>query len=150
VVETEMHLFSWEVNHHTVAWHAYKADATAHAKSHHFHFLTFQPSLLFATHCATPVSHSMAKETAHDLRLTDKPTDDEAQSDSGMESVALMTSSSPTLAVVKMADGQIPELLDFFKKTIVTEEERQDYHDFDWLSGNLLSTIPTIHDSTVI
>jgi hypothetical protein len=35
-----------------------------------------------------------------------------------------------TPAAIKMADGKIPELSDFFKKITVTEEERKAYHDF--------------------
>jgi hypothetical protein len=72
-----------------------------------------------------------------------------------VESVALATSSSPTLATIKMADRKVPEMSDFFKKTIVTEEERRAYYRFGWLTGNLISTIPevdvpTVHDSTII
>jgi hypothetical protein len=44
---------------------------------------------------------------------------------------------------------------DFFNKTIVTEEERLAYHNFSWLTGNLISMISevdisTVHDSTTI
>jgi hypothetical protein len=46
-------------------------------------------------------------------------------------------------------DGEIPELADFFKKTIVTEADRQTYHDLDWLSGNLISFIPEVDVPTV-
>jgi hypothetical protein len=46
-----------------------------------------------------------------------------------MESATMATSSSPTRGVIKMDDGEIPELMDFFKKTIVTEADRQVYHD---------------------
>jgi hypothetical protein len=54
-----------------------------------------------------------------------------------------------------MADRKVSEMSDFFKKTTVTEEERLAYHSFDWLTGNLISTIPEvdvpiIHDSTII
>jgi hypothetical protein len=72
-----------------------------------------------------------------------------------VESVAQVTSSSPTLAATKMADRKIPEMRDFFKKTTVTKEERLAYHRFGWLTGNLISTmpevdIPIVHDSTTI
>jgi hypothetical protein len=56
----------------------------------------------------------------------------------------MVTSSSSTHGVIKMDDGEIPELADFFKKTIVTEADRQAYHDLDWLSGNLISFIPEV------
>jgi hypothetical protein len=97
----------------------------------------------------------MAMETAHDFPITDKPAGDDAQSDSGAESVAPTTSSSPTLAATKMADRKITEMSDFFGKTTVTEEERQAYHGFSWLTGNLISTIPkvdvpTVHNFTIV
>jgi hypothetical protein len=97
----------------------------------------------------------MAMETAHDFPINDKPAGDDTQSDSGAVSVALATSSSPTLAATKMADRKIPEMSDFFEKTTVTEEERQAYHEFSWLTGNLISMIrevdiPTVHDSTIV
>ena len=48
-----------------------------------------------------------------------------------------------------MADGEIPELTDFFKKTTVTENDRQAYHDCGWLTGNLISFIPEVDVPTV-
>jgi hypothetical protein len=48
-----------------------------------------------------------------------------------------------------MDDGEIPEFADFFKKTIVTEADRQAYHDLGWLSGNLISFIPEVDVPTV-
>jgi hypothetical protein len=67
----------------------------------------------------------------------------------------MATSSSPTHGVIKMDDGEIPELTDFFKKTIVTDVDRKAYHDLGWLSGNLISFIPevdvpTVEGSTVV
>jgi hypothetical protein len=54
-----------------------------------------------------------------------------------------------------MADRNVPEMSDFFKKTTVTEEDHLAYHRFGWLTSNLLSTIPeidvsTVHDSTIV
>jgi hypothetical protein len=54
-----------------------------------------------------------------------------------------------------MAKGEIPELTDFFKKVIVTEDDHRVYHDCGWLTGNLVSFIPevdvpTIEGSTII
>jgi hypothetical protein len=43
-----------------------------------------------------------------------------------------------------MDEGEIPELADFFKKTIVTKTDRQAYHDLGCLSGNLISFIPEV------
>jgi hypothetical protein len=72
-----------------------------------------------------------------------------------MESAAMATSSSPTRGIIKMDDGEIPELADFFKKTIITEADRKAYYDLGWLSGNLISFIsevdvPTVEGSTVL
>jgi ABC-type phosphate/phosphonate transport system substrate-binding protein len=116
------------------------------------HSFTFQ---LFAACYTALVSHSMATETTHDLPITDKPAGDEAQSDYRVESTAPVISSSPTLAATKIADRKVPEMSDFFKKTTITEEERQAYHRFSWLTGNLISMIPkvdvpTVHDSTIV
>jgi hypothetical protein len=116
------------------------------------HSFAFQ---LFTACCIALISHSMAAETTHDLPIADAPAGDDAQSDSGAESAASVTSSSPTLAATKMVDRKVPEMSDFFKKTTVTEEERLAYHSFGWLTGNLISTIPevnvpTVHDSTTI
>jgi hypothetical protein len=54
-----------------------------------------------------------------------------------------------------MAEGEIPELTDFLKKTIVTEDDRRAYHNHEWLTGNLVSFIPevdvpTIEGSTIL
>jgi hypothetical protein len=70
--------------------------------------------------------------------------DDDCRYNSATESAAMVTSSSPTRGVIKMDDGEILELADFFKKTIVTEADRQAYHDLGWLSGNLISFIPEV------
>jgi hypothetical protein len=61
----------------------------------------------------------------------------------------MVTSSSPTRGVIKIDDGKIPELSDFFKKTIITEVDRKAYHDLGWLSGNLISFIPEVDVRTV-
>jgi hypothetical protein len=75
--------------------------------------------------------------------------DDDSGYNSVTESAAMATSSSPTRGVIKMDDGEIPELADFFKKTIVTKADRQAYHDLGWLSGNLISFIPEVDVPTV-
>jgi hypothetical protein len=116
------------------------------------HSFAFQ---LFGACCTTPVSHFMTVETAQDLPITDKPAAADAQSDSRVESTAPTTFASPTLAATKMADRNVPEMSDFFKKTTVIEEERRAYHRFSWLTGNLISMIPevdvpTVHDSTIV
>jgi hypothetical protein len=96
------------------------------------HSFSFQ---LFTACCTTPISHSIAAETAHNLPITDAPAGDDAQSDSKVESAAPVTSSSPTLSTTKMVDRKVPEMSDFFKKAIVTKEERLAYHSFSWLAA---------------
>jgi hypothetical protein len=70
--------------------------------------------------------------------------DEDSGNDSRAESVAMATSSSLTRGVVKMANGEIPELMNFFKKMTITEDGRKAYHDHGWLVGNLLSFIPEV------
>jgi hypothetical protein len=99
----------------------------------------------------------MADATIHDLAPPVAPSvnNEYSWNDSRVESIAMTTSSSPTRGAAKMADGEIPELMDFFKKTTVTEDDRKAYHDRGWLVGNLLSFIPevdvpTVESSTVL
>jgi hypothetical protein len=90
----------------------------------------------------------VAKEFANNRLLTNPPIDDDARSDSGAESTAMTTSSFLTHDVSLMAKGEIPDLTDFFKKTTVTEEECQSFHDSGWLSGSVI-TIPEVDVPTV-
>jgi hypothetical protein len=65
------------------------------------------------------------------------------------------TTSSLTCGTTLMDKGEILELSDFFKKTSVTDGERQAYHERGWLTGNVISSvnevdIPTIEGSTAI
>jgi hypothetical protein len=75
--------------------------------------------------------------------------DDDSRHDSGAESTAMATSSSPTRGATKMADREIPELTDFFKKTTVTKDDHRAYHDHGWLADNLVSFILEVDVSTV-
>jgi hypothetical protein len=61
----------------------------------------------------------------------------------------VVASSSPTRGATKMAEGEIPELSDFFKKTTMTEDDHRAYHDRGWLTGNLVFFIPEVDVSTV-
>jgi hypothetical protein len=61
----------------------------------------------------------------------------------------MTTSSSPTRGASLMVKGEIPELTDFFKRTTVSEEELQEFHNHGWLIGNVLSTIPEVDVPTV-
>jgi hypothetical protein len=97
----------------------------------------------------------MAEGPAHDPVAANPPADEGTRSDSEVGSTAMTTSSSPTRGTSMMAKGEIPELIDFFKKTSVSEEELQGYHRHGWLTDNVLSSIPevdvpTIHDSSVL
>jgi hypothetical protein len=67
----------------------------------------------------------------------------------------MVASSSPTRGATRMAEGEIFELTDFFKKTTVTEYDHRAYHDRGWLTGNLVSFIlevdvPTVEGSTIL
>jgi hypothetical protein len=100
-------------------------------------------------------SLSMAGEADQNPPVTTESTTDGNKSDSGMESNALATSSSATLAAIKMADNQIPEIANYRKKSNVSEANCQAYHDLGWLTGNLISSIPevdvpTTHDTTMV
>jgi hypothetical protein len=75
--------------------------------------------------------------------------DDDARSNSGVESTAMTISSSLTHNASLMAKGEIPELTNFFKKSTVIEEEHRAFHDRGWLFGNVISTIPDVDVPTV-
>jgi hypothetical protein len=62
------------------------------------------------------------------------------KSDSRTASNISATSSSATVAAIKMANNQIPNISDYWKKTNVSKA----YHDLGWLTGNLISSIPAI------
>jgi hypothetical protein len=55
------------------------------------------------------------------------------------------TSSSVTLATIKMVDKIILDMTDYWKKSSITEGDRQAYHDFSWLTGNLMSSVSNAH-----
>jgi hypothetical protein len=116
------------MNHHAVAFYAYKAECYWACLIPLFLALDF-PSFP-ATRCANFAPHSMPEETATNPPPVNPPiNDDDARNDSGSESAVRATSSSPTRRAALMADGKIPEMFDFFKKTMVTDAERQGYHD---------------------
>jgi hypothetical protein len=73
---------------------------------------------------------------------------DDSGHDSRMKSTMMAASSSLTRGAAKMAEGEISELTDFFKKTTVTNESRA-YHDRGWLTVNLVSFIPEVDVPTV-
>jgi hypothetical protein len=91
----------------------------------------------------------MADTTVHTpaAPVTPSASADDSGHDSGAESAAMAAPS--THGATRMAAGEISELTDFFKKTIVTEDDRRTYHDRGWLTGNLVSFIPEVNVSTV-
>jgi hypothetical protein len=90
----------------------------------------------------------MAEGPSHDPIITNPPADEDTRNDSGAESVAAMASSL-TRGATLMAKGEIPELLDFFKKTSITDSECQACHERGWLTGNVISSIPEVDIPTV-
>jgi hypothetical protein len=103
---------------------------------------------------ALPILRSMAYGPSRNPIVTNPPADKDTRNDSGAKSVATMAS-SPTCGVALMAKGEIPELSYFFKKTSITDGERQAYHERGWLTGNVISSVPevdvpTAEGSTVI
>jgi hypothetical protein len=53
-----------------------------------------------------------------------------------------VTSSSTTIAATKMVDKLVLDMSDYWKKSTITEADRQAYHDFGWLTINLVSIVP--------
>jgi hypothetical protein len=86
----------------------------------------------------------MAGEADQNPPVITEPATGDNKSDSRTESDTLATSSSVTLAAIKMADNQIPEITDFWMKSNVSEANRQAYHDLGWLTGNLISSVPEV------
>jgi hypothetical protein len=70
----------------------------------------------------------VAIKSAIDLPPTNPSIDDDARGDSKEESTTMTTSSSLTRVASLMVKGEILELTNFFKKTIVSEEDLQAYH----------------------
>jgi hypothetical protein len=154
VVEIEMHLFSRETNRCTVAYCAYKAGAAEHVSSHHFSLMPSHLSCYFqsfsATCYITPILCSIVEGPSRDPTIASLSADE----DTGAESIAA-TISSPTGGAVLMCKGEILELSDFFKKTSVTDDECQAYHERGWLTGNVISSILevdviTVEGSTIV
>jgi hypothetical protein len=140
----ESYLFSQEINCLPVTCHPHKAGHHCTHCTPSFLTLAFSSSIAFIIHC------SMADTTVHAPAAPVAPSAsaDDSGHDSMAESVAIATS-SPTHGATRMAAGEIPELTDFFKKTIVTEDDHRVYHNRGWLTGNLVSFIPEVDVPTV-
>jgi hypothetical protein len=120
-------LFSRETNRHAIFCCTYKTGHyCAHTLPITFAFAYSPSVLLFPS-----PSRSMANTSVPHPTSPSAPSinDDDSGYNSATESAVMVTSSSLTRGVIKMDDGEILELADFFKKTIVTEADRQAYHD---------------------
>jgi hypothetical protein len=87
------------------------------------------------TCCTAPTLHSMSTNSASNHPPTNSLIDDDAGSDSEAESTVITTSSSLTHDASLMANGEIPDLTDFFKGITISEEELQAYQSHGWLTG---------------
>jgi hypothetical protein len=87
----------------------------------------------------------MVEGPSCDRTIANSLADEETRSDSRMESITA-AASSPIPWCHLMA---IPELSDFFKKTSVTNDECQAYHECGWLTGNVISSIPKVDVPTI-
>jgi hypothetical protein len=71
-----------------------------------------------------------------------------------MESDVPTTSSSSNMTVAKIADKTTPKMIDYWKKTVVTEVDRKAYHSFNWLNGGMESSVPIVEypivDGTIV
>jgi hypothetical protein len=70
----------------------------------------------------------MATDSIINPLPTNPSLNDDAGDESGAESTTMTNSSSLTHDTALMVKGEIPELMDFFKGTTVSEEELQAYH----------------------
>jgi hypothetical protein len=158
VVEIERHLFSRETNCRTTTCYAYKVGAAEHVSSHCFSLLPSHLSFYFqsfpATFYITAILRSMVEGPSRDPTVTNPPVDEDTGGYSGAKSIAVMAS-SPTRGATLMANCEIPKLSDFFRKTSVSDDEHQAYHERGWLTGNVISSIhevdvPTVEGSTIV
>jgi hypothetical protein len=133
------------MNHPPVTCHPHKAGRHCNYFIPLFLTLAFSSSIAFTIHC------SMADTTIHTPAAPIAPSAsaDDLGHDSGVKSAAMATSSSLTRGVTRMVKGEIPEVTDFFKKMIVTKDDRQAYHDRGWLTDNLVSFIPEVDVPTI-
>jgi hypothetical protein len=116
-------LGKWIVTLSPIAPIKLSASKTSHPIIFHFHLLIF--CFCVITHYAITAPHSMAKATTNKpLLVNPSAGEDDVRNNSMSESAMKATSSSPIRGVALMADGKIPEMSDFFKKTLVTDTER--------------------------
>jgi hypothetical protein len=108
------------MNHCPVACHPYKDGC------HYTHCVPSFLVLAFSSSIAFTIYYSMADTTVHapTALIASSTNTDDSGHDSRMKSTTMAASSSPTRGATKMAEGEIPELTNFFKKMIVTEDDR--------------------------
>jgi hypothetical protein len=113
------------MNRCPVACHPYKAGRHCTHCIPSFLVLAFSSSIAFTIYC------SMADTTVYALVAPVAPSAnaDDSGHDSRAKSTMMAASSSPTRGTTKMAEGEILELTDFFKKMTMTEDGRRAYHD---------------------
>jgi hypothetical protein len=124
VVETERHLFLGKrIVILSPAMHI-KLSIAEHIKSLCFSLSPSNLLLLPFTACrVTPTFHSMAGEANQTPHVINEPIVNENKSDSKMESNVSTTSSSSNMATTKMMEKTIPKMVDYWKKTLVTETD---------------------------
>jgi hypothetical protein len=84
----------------------------------------------------------MAGESDQIPLIAGNAIDDEAKISSRAESDIASTSSSSTEAIEKMAKKEVPVLMDYWKKSTVTEADHVAYHSAIWLPGGVESFVP--------
>jgi hypothetical protein len=70
----------------------------------------------------------MAGEADQILHATDESVVTESRSDFRMESDSPAMSTSSNAVAVKIEDKTVPNMSDYWKKTMITEADRQAYH----------------------
>jgi hypothetical protein len=150
VVEIEMASFSREMNRHTIACCAYKAERHCAHQVSSFLTLAFQYfTPPFTMRCTAPTSHSIVGEADKILHATDEPIVNESKSDSGTESDSPAASTSSNAATAKITDKTIPDISDYWKKLTITEAHSQAYHSAGWLTDDLESSVSEVDVQTV-
>jgi hypothetical protein len=86
----------------------------------------------------------MAGETDQTLHVAGDPIIDKNKSASMAESDVSAASSSSDMATMKMVDKTIPEMSDYWKKSMITDIDHLTYHSTGWLSGGLESLVPEV------
>jgi hypothetical protein len=97
----------------------------------------------------------MASESDQIPLVAVNATPNDTKTASGEESDIAMASSSSTRAVEKMVKKEVPVLMNYWKKSMVTKVDRVAYHANDWLPDGVESSVPdwefpTVDNSLVV